>query len=82
MIRRLSHGRGLTVLSAMRARLERAAINRRGDTQKRRIASALRLLKYFRATLAHIRAYRDVLFWTGEEILDWYRAQHAQHLQS
>ena len=35
-----------------------------------------------RAALAHIRAYRDVLFWTGEEILDWYRAQHAQHLQS
>jgi allantoinase len=33
--------------------------------------------KYFRAALAHIRAYRDVLFWTGEEILDWYRAQHA-----
>ena len=35
-------------------------------------------LKYFRAALAHIRAYRDVLFWTGAEILDWYRAQSAQ----
>ena len=39
------------------------------------IMGAPHRLKYFRAALAHIRAYRDVLFWTGEEILDWYRAQ-------
>ncbi len=29
-------------------------------------------LKYFRRALEHIRAHGDVLFWTGEEILDWY----------
>ena len=29
-------------------------------------------LKYFRQALEHIRARRDVLFWTGEQILDWY----------
>ena len=46
------------------------------------IMGAPHRLKHFRAALAHIRAYRDVLFWTGEEILDWYRAQHAEHLQS
>ncbi|MBV8935046.1 MAG: polysaccharide deacetylase, partial [Alphaproteobacteria bacterium] len=37
------------------------------------IMGAPHRLKYFRNALAHIRAYRDVLFWTGEEILDWYR---------
>jgi len=41
------------------------------------IMGAPHRLKYFRAALAHIRSYRDVLFWTGEEILDWYRAQRA-----
>ena len=41
------------------------------------IMGAPHRLKYFRAALAHIRAYRDVLFWTGEQIVDWYRAQRA-----
>jgi peptidoglycan/xylan/chitin deacetylase (PgdA/CDA1 family) len=41
------------------------------------IMGAPHRLKYFRAALAHIRAYRDVLFWTGEEILDWYRARRT-----
>jgi allantoinase len=41
------------------------------------IMGAPHRLRYFRAALAHIRAYRDVLFWTGEEILDWYRAQRT-----
>jgi len=41
------------------------------------IMGAPHRLKYFRAALADIRAYHDVLFWTGEEILDWYQAQHA-----
>jgi hypothetical protein len=41
------------------------------------IMGAPHRLKYFRAALAHIRAYRDVLFWTGEQILDWYRAQRT-----
>jgi len=36
------------------------------------IMGAPHRLKYFRAALAHIRAYRDVLFWTGEQILDWF----------
>jgi hypothetical protein len=29
-------------------------------------------LKYFRDALGHIRGHRDVLCWTGEQILDWY----------
>jgi allantoinase len=41
------------------------------------IMGAPHRLRYFRAVLAHIRAYHDVLFWTGEQILDWYRAQRA-----
>jgi peptidoglycan/xylan/chitin deacetylase (PgdA/CDA1 family) len=32
-------------------------------------------LRYFRDALAHIRDHSNVLFWTGEEILDWYLAQ-------
>ncbi len=36
------------------------------------IMGAAHRLKYFRAALAHIRAHRDALFWTGEEILDWF----------
>jgi hypothetical protein len=27
--------------------------------------------------LARIRDHRDVLFWTGEEILDWYLGQRG-----
>jgi len=29
-------------------------------------------LRYFREALEHIRSRPDVLFWTGEQILDWY----------
>jgi len=29
-------------------------------------------LRYFREVLEHIRTRSDVLFWTGEQILDWY----------
>ena len=36
------------------------------------IMGAPHRLRYFRDALAHIRAHREVLFWTGEEILDWY----------
>jgi allantoinase len=39
------------------------------------IMGAPHRLKYLRNLLARIRNYRDVLFWTGEEILDWYRAE-------
>ena len=38
------------------------------------IMGAPHRLKYFDNALAHIREHRDVLFWTGEEILDWYCA--------
>jgi peptidoglycan/xylan/chitin deacetylase (PgdA/CDA1 family) len=41
------------------------------------IMGAPHRLKYFRAVLAYIRAYRDVLFWTGEEILDWFKGREA-----
>ena len=29
-------------------------------------------LRYFREALEHIQSHSDVLFWTGEQILDWY----------
>jgi len=32
-------------------------------------------LKYYRKALEHIGKQRDVLFWTGEQIVDWFRAQ-------
>jgi len=38
------------------------------------IMGAPHRLKYFRDVLARIRAYREVLFWTGEQILDWFLA--------
>jgi allantoinase len=41
------------------------------------IMGAPHRLKYLRNLLARIRDRRDVLFWTGEEILDWYLAQTA-----
>jgi allantoinase len=31
-------------------------------------------LRYFRETLEAIRRHDDVLFWTGEQILDWFVA--------
>jgi allantoinase len=31
--------------------------------------------KYYRRALQDIRAHKDVLFWTGEQILDWYLEQ-------
>ncbi|MGE5270687.1 MAG: polysaccharide deacetylase family protein, partial [Thiohalocapsa sp.] len=39
------------------------------------IMGAPHRLKYFRAALGHARQHPDVLFWTGERILDWYLAQ-------
>jgi peptidoglycan/xylan/chitin deacetylase (PgdA/CDA1 family) len=36
------------------------------------IMGAPHRLRYYRMALEHIRARRDVLFWTGEQILDWY----------
>jgi hypothetical protein len=34
-------------------------------------------LRYFREALAHMRGKSDVLFWTGEQIHDWYVAAHS-----
>jgi allantoinase len=39
------------------------------------IMGAPHRLKYFRSALAHIQKYPGVVFWTGEQILDWYLAQ-------
>ena len=39
------------------------------------IMGAPHRLKYLRNVLARIRDRRDVVFWTGEEILDWYLAE-------
>jgi hypothetical protein len=39
------------------------------------IMGAPHRLKYVRGALAHIRRHEGVLFWTGEQILDWYLAQ-------
>jgi allantoinase len=39
------------------------------------IMGAPHRLKYFRNAIARIRRQRDVVFWTGEQILDWYRSQ-------
>jgi allantoinase len=36
------------------------------------IMGAPHRLKYFRRVFEQIRARPDVLFWTGEQILDWY----------
>ena len=36
------------------------------------IMGAPHRLKYFRGALGHIRENDDVVFWTGEQILDWY----------
>ena len=39
------------------------------------IMGAPHRLRYFRDVLARIRDHQGVLFWTGEEILDWYLVQ-------
>jgi allantoinase len=39
------------------------------------ITGAPHRLKYFRNALAHISGHRDVVCWTGEQILDWYLGQ-------
>lgn len=33
--------------------------------------------KYYRKALEHMSQYKDVLFWTGEQILDWYTTQKS-----
>ena len=34
-------------------------------------------IKYLEALYDHIRSHEGVVFWTGEEILDWYRSQKS-----
>jgi len=34
--------------------------------------------KYYRHALEEIRAHKDVLFWTGEQILDWFVDQQEK----
>jgi allantoinase len=41
------------------------------------IMGAPHRLKYFRNAVAHIQQHPGVLFWTGEQILDWYLEQRA-----
>ena len=36
------------------------------------IMGAPHRLKYFRKIFQNIRKKKDVLFWTGEQIFDWY----------
>jgi hypothetical protein len=31
-------------------------------------------VRYFRDAIERIRRHRDVLFWTGDQILEWYLA--------
>lgn len=38
-------------------------------------------LKYYRRALEEIRAHKDVVFWTGEQILDWYLSERPNALK-
>jgi allantoinase len=43
------------------------------------IMGAAHRLRYFRRAIAYIRTHPDVVWWTGEEILDWFlRADRAE----
>ncbi|MFG1683294.1 polysaccharide deacetylase family protein [Nonomuraea sp. NPDC049269] len=46
------------------------------------IMGAPHRLRYFEHVLQHIRAHQDVEFWTGEQILDWYRQARPTPLSS
>jgi allantoinase len=42
------------------------------------IMGAPHRLKYFRRTIEHIRRAGSALFWTGEQILDWYQTERSR----
>jgi peptidoglycan/xylan/chitin deacetylase (PgdA/CDA1 family) len=42
------------------------------------IMGAPHRLKYFRKAVEHIHASGDAMFWTGGQILDWYKAERAR----
>jgi allantoinase len=42
------------------------------------IMGAPHRLKYFRKVIEHIAASGTVVFWTGEQILDWYKAERTR----
>jgi allantoinase len=42
------------------------------------IMGAPHRLKYFRKAIAHIHGAGAVQFWTGEQILDWYKAERSR----
>jgi allantoinase len=44
------------------------------------IMGAPHRLKYFAKAVEHIRQHDDVVFWTGERILDWYRGERPDAL--
>jgi peptidoglycan/xylan/chitin deacetylase (PgdA/CDA1 family) len=39
------------------------------------ISGAAHRIKYFDAMLAYMRKHKDVVFWTGDQIYDWYSGQ-------
>ena len=41
------------------------------------IMGAPHRIKYYRKALEHMSQHKDVLFWTGEQILDWYTTQKS-----
>ena len=42
------------------------------------IMGAPHRLKYYKQVLAEIRNKQDVLFWTGEQIMDWFAKENAK----
>lgn len=43
------------------------------------IMGAPHRIKYYRKALEHMSQHKDVLFWTGEQILDWYTTQKSEN---